>query len=150
MKKLNTLLLFLFVISGLQAQQMNSVSGSAAKTLNDGWYKYSDEGAQLDVEVTAGYITQGNIKWFNDDSYSGDLRGNEFSGKGTYKWSNGERYEGSFKNNQRHGKGTMYYKNGEKISGKWKNDKLHGKGKLWKADGSVVVGVWENGEMTKK
>lgn len=150
MKKLSTLLVFLLVAFSIQAQQMNSVSGTVAKTLPDGWYKYPDEGATLDVEITAGYISEGNIKWFNDDTYSGDLKGNEFSGKGTYTWANGTKYEGSFKKNQRHGKGTMYYENGEKFSGKWKGDKPHGKGKTWKTDGTIEEGVWENGEMVKK
>lgn len=150
MKKLNTLVFFLFIVFGASAQQMNSVSGTIVNSLTDGWYKYSAEDLELDIEVTAGFISQGNIKWFNEDTYSGDLRANEFSGKGTYKWANGEKYEGSFKKNQRHGKGTMYYLNGEKFSGKWKNDKPHGKGKTWKTDGTVEEGVWEDGKMVKK
>lgn len=132
------------------AQQINPVPGSLARTLDNGWYKFEAEGAVLDVEVQSGYIIKGNIKWFNDDSYSGDLAGSQLSGKGTYKWQNGERYEGIFKKNQRHGKGTMFYSNGEKYSGKWKNDQPHGKGKIWKADGSVEQGVWENGTLKEK
>lgn len=144
MKNISTLVLLLFTFCGVQAQQLNSVPGTLAKTLPDGWYKYESEGATLDVEVTAGFISEGNINWFNNDSYSGQLRANEFSGKGTYKWANGERYEGSFKKNQRHGKGSIYRENGEKVSGKWKNDKLYGKVKVFKTDGTVEQVVWDS------
>ena len=137
MKKIVTLVVLVFAFYGVQAQQMNSAPGTIARSLPDGWHKYASEGATLDVEVTAGFISQGNIKWFNNDTYSGQLRANSFSGKGTYTWANGERYEGSFKKNEKHGKGTMYRENGEKISGKWKNGVLSGKVTIWKTDGTV-------------
>ncbi len=142
------LLLVLF-ISGFvaNAQIINNVPALVASKLDNGWYKYQSEGVTFDVEVKEGYIVKGNIKWFNNDFYSGSLSASKISGKGTYKWSNSERYEGSFRNNKRHGKGTMYYKNGEKYSGKWKHDKRQGKGKVWKTDGTIVEGVWENDAM---
>lgn len=143
MKKITTLVLLLLTFYGAQAQQLNFVPGSYVKNLADGWYKYESEGVKLDVGVTAGFIYEGNIKWFDNDSYSGELRANEFSGKGTYTWADGQRYEGTFKKNKRHGKGTLYRKNGEKVSGKWKNDELSGKVKIWKTDGTVEEVVWD-------
>ncbi|MFP2995829.1 hypothetical protein ABN763_07960 [Spongiivirga sp. MCCC 1A20706] len=144
--KRNVFTLLLLTIGFItNAQIINNVPGLVASQLDNGWYKYQSEGATFDVEVKDGYIIRGNIKWFNEDTYSGSLSLSSIAGKGTYTWANGERYEGAFKKNQRHGKGSMYYVNGEKFSGKWKKDKRHGKGKIWKTDGSIVTGVWENG-----
>ncbi len=149
MKKYLLFAVLLGSVTFIQAQELNFVPSSAVKSLADNWYKFESEGTTFDVEVRAGDIVKGNIKWFNNDTYSGDLVASELSGKGTYTWANGERYEGSFKSNQRSGKGTMFWNNGTKYSGKWKNNLQHGKGKKWEKDGTVVEGVWQNGTLVK-
>ncbi|MEL6916215.1 MAG: hypothetical protein AAFO99_00655 [Bacteroidota bacterium] len=150
MKNRILLCLILATSVGLKAQELNTISVPGIKALADGWYKFASQGAEYDVEVSYGTLVKGNVGWFDESTYSGDLSKNVISGKGTYMWPNGDRYEGSFKNNQRSGKGTMHWKNGAKYEGKWKNNQRNGKGKMWQADGSLEEGVWEEGVLVKK
>jgi hypothetical protein len=150
MKKIVLILVFTFgLVITTQAQAFNTIPSSQEfKKLDDGWYKFSLEGTTFDVEVKAGKLVKGNIKWFDGSSYSGTLNGTELSGKGTYIWQNGSKYEGSFKKHMRHGKGSLTMADGTKWSGKWKENLKNGKGKIFDADGNIVEeGTWSSNEI---
>ena len=134
---------------GIQAQEFNFIPSSIdIKALTDGWYKYDLQGTSFDVEIKAGKLTQGNIKWFDGSTYSGTLADTELSGKGTYVWPDGSRYEGAFKKHQRHGKGSFIDAKGIKWSGKWKANQKNGKGKIFDAEGAIIKeGVWSANEL---
>ncbi len=143
-RKIIVIALILGSVFGMQAQKLNYPASKGLRQLNNGWHKFSVEGAVFDVEVSEGRLVKGNVVWFDNSKYSGSFNNNKISGKGTYTWPNGDRYEGSFKNNQRHGKGTMYWSDGTKHSGKWKNNSRNGKGKSFDPNGNLVnEGVWE-------
>ena len=136
--------LFIFSLS-ICAQEINTVPSSGIAKLPDGWHKFQSQGAFLDVEIISGNLTQGNIKWFDNATYSGNFSGFFIAGKGTYTWPGGKRYEGSFKDNERHGKGSMIEADGSKWSGKWKNNKKNGKGKAFDAQGNLIKeGIWKD------
>ncbi|MDY8135302.1 hypothetical protein [Aquimarina sp. 2201CG5-10] len=142
--------LLIMALGQLSAQELNTVPLSTLRLLPDGWHKFTEKGAFLDVEVLGGNLVKGNITWFDKSSYSGSFSGNRISGKGTYTWPNGNRYEGSFRNNQRHGKGSMIHSDGSKWSGKWKLNQKNGKGKKYDNQGVVTEeGVWEQDKYIK-
>jgi hypothetical protein len=151
MKQLFFTLLLITISTTTFAQKINTVPTKGVSDLSDGWHKFTLEGAAFDVEVLNGNLTQGNIVWFDQSTYSGKLSSKGLNGKGTYNWPNGIKYQGSFKANQRHGKGSLVLQNGSKWSGKWKNDLKNGKGKIFDANGAITKqGVWEAGKLVQK
>ena len=147
-----TLVMGIIVSLNIQAQEFNFIpSSQELNDFADGWYKFDLQGTSFDVEVKAGRLAQGNIKWFDGSSYSGTLAGSELSGKGTYTWPDGSKYEGSLKKHQRHGKGSLIDPTGVKWSGKWKNNQKNGKGKIFNAEGELVKeGVWASNQLVTK
>ena len=152
MKKIYVLLFCIGFTFGIQAQEFNFIPSSPEiKQLANGWYKYSFEGTNFDVEILAGKLSQGNINWFDGSSYSGGLSGNAFAGKGTYTWPDGSKYEGAFKKNQRSGKGSFTNVDGTKWSGKWKDNLRNGKGKIFDKDGNILKeGLWKSDKLVEK
>ena len=149
MKKIVLVVLGIMVYGGLTAQEFNSIPyDPEIKGLSNGWYKFTLEGTTFDVEIALGKYVKGNISWFDGSSYSGDLSGTSFSGRGTYVWPDGSKYEGSFKKHTRHGKGSLTTADGEKWSGKWKNNQKNGKGTIFDSKGMILKkGTWQAGEL---
>jgi len=134
-----------------QGQNLNFPIAKDIKLLDDGWHKFSSEGAIFDVEILEGNMVKGKVTWFDKTTYSGTFLRNKIGGRGTYVWPNGDRYEGSFKDNQRHGKGTMYWVDGTKYTGKWKKNIREGKGKSFDIKGNLVQeGIWVNDTFSQR
>ena len=86
-----------------------------------------------------------NIKSYE---YEGQLKNNEYDGKGIYYYKGGDRYEGEYKNDKKEGRGIYYYKEGDIYEGEYKNDKREGKGIYYyhdDNDGLKYEGDWKNG-----
>lgn len=84
-----------------------------------------------------------------EGTYSGELKGKVFDGRGTFKSVMGVTYTGQFKEGAYHGQGTMTYANGDKYIGEWKHGKMDGKGTIIHKDGSKIKGLWEHGKLKK-
>ena len=81
----------------------------------------------------------------NGNSYLGELKNNQFHGKGILTLANGDTYQGDFKNNLRHGHGKIIYSDGYIYEGEYQNDLWNGKGKLTYINGNIYEGDFKNG-----
>ncbi|WP_136465755.1 hypothetical protein [Flagellimonas onchidii] len=151
-KSILSFVVLLFTLFTLQAQEFNTIPfHTDLSTLQDGWYKFELENTYFDVELAAGKLKKGIIKWADGSKYSGSLSGTSFSGKGTYTWPDGSRYEGAFRKHKRHGKGSYINFDGTKWSGKWAANHKNGKGTVFDANGKALKhGVWQSNELIKE
>jgi hypothetical protein len=75
-------------------------------------------------------LAQGKGKAKGKDTYEGDFKQGNKSGRGVYIWSNGDRYEGGFLDDRMNGMGVYNFVDGSTYVGEYKSDKKNGYGVL--------------------
>lgn len=88
---------------------------------------------------------KGKFTWANGNVYEGDFVNGERTGKGKYYFTNGDFYEGDFYKGVRTGKGKFKLKDGDVYEGDFLNNKYHGWGKMTYSYGDVFEGEFKNG-----
>lgn len=83
------------------------------------------------------------IYLLNNDSISGTIKNNDFTGRILHVTDIGI-YDGFYKNGKYNGYGKMQYKNGDIYYGYWKNNKRDIYGKMIYKTKEVYIGVWSN------
>ena len=85
---------------------------------------------------------------YDDGSrYVGQLRYNQWNGRGVLTWPDGDKYEGEFKDNKKIGRGVYTWSNGDAYDGEWKDNKMNGHGEImWSTRGGKYVGGWRDGK----
>ena len=86
----------------------------------------SYEGEFKNGEITG----KGFYIWKNKHTYSGDFLCGKMHGKGLYKWPDGNQYEGDYINGIKEGIGEFKWADGRIYQGPFKSGKQHGNGKL--------------------
>jgi hypothetical protein len=93
-------------------------------------------------------LAHGKGKAKGKDTYEGEFKLGNKSGKGTYIWEDGGKYSGAYLDDKEHGKGTSVSASGEKYDGDWLNGKRSGSGVLTWSDGRKYDGNFENSKRT--
>ena len=86
----------------------------------------SYEGEFKNGEITG----KGFYVWKNKHTYFGDFLCGKMHGKGIYKWPDGNQYEGEYIHGIKEGFGVFKWADGRIYEGPFKNGKQHGNGKL--------------------
>ncbi|XP_043511268.1 radial spoke head 1 homolog [Frieseomelitta varia] len=88
-----------------------------------------------------------NIRFINNNTYSGRISRKMMEGEGVYRWSNGAQYKGEFEQNLMHGKGLLEWNNVCWYEGDFMNGYRHGRGIM--VDGEnryMYTGQWYMGQ----
>ncbi|KOX81041.1 Radial spoke head 10 like protein B [Melipona quadrifasciata] len=88
-----------------------------------------------------------NIRFINNNTYSGRISKKMMEGEGVYRWSNGAQYKGEFEQNFMHGKGLLEWNNVCWYEGDFMNGYRHGRGIM--VDGEnryMYTGQWYIGQ----
>ena len=107
---------------------------------------YNNNSESYEGDFKDGDITgKGFYIWKNKHTYSGDFICGKMHGKGVYKWPDGNIYEGEYIWGIKEGYGEFKWTDGRIYKGPFKNGKQHGKGKLT-VNGTTFDAVFENGK----
>ena len=119
--------------------------------------KYLEDGQKIQEHNSRNYTGRADVKYANNDTYSGDFKDGLREGNGTYTYHNkkgGEetanipnnQYQGEWLVNKKHGIGTMIYGAIGEYFGRFENGKRHGEGVFkYKKSGNVYSGSWKYG-----
>lgn len=91
-----------------------------------------------------GILYYGKI-FLSNRTYTGEIKDNEYNGKGKMEYLNGEIYEGNWLKKKRNGYGILIYNDKCKYIGNFKNDKFEGEGEFFWNNGYYYKGNFKNG-----
>ena len=107
---------------------------------------YNNNSESYEGDFKNGDITgKGFYIWKNKHTYLGDFLRGKMHGKGIYKWPDGNVYEGEYIYGIKEGYGEFKWNDGRIYKGPFKNGKQHGKGKLT-VNGTTFDAVFEKGK----
>ena len=107
---------------------------------------YNNNSESYEGDFKNGDITgKGFYIWKNKHTYLGDFLRGKMHGKGLYKWPDGNVYEGEYIYGIKEGYGEFKWNDGRIYKGPFKNGKQHGKGKLT-VNGTTFDAVFEKGK----
>ena len=107
---------------------------------------YNNTSESYEGEFKNGEITgKGFYIWKNKHTYLGEFYCGKMHGKGLYKWPDGNVYEGDYIYGVKEGYGEFIWADGRIYKGPFKNGKQHGNGKLT-VNGTTFDAVFENGK----
>ena len=107
---------------------------------------YNNNSESYEGDFKNGDITgKGFYIWKNKHTYLGDFLRGKMHGKGIYKWPDGNVYEGDYIYGIKEGYGEFKWNDGRIYKGPFKNGKQHGKGKLT-VNGTTFDAVFEKGK----
>ena len=107
---------------------------------------YNNNSESYEGDFKNGEITgKGFYIWKNKHTYLGDFFCGKMHGKGVYKWPDGNIYEGEYICGIKEGYGEFKWTDGRIYKGPFKNGKQHGNGKLT-VNGTTFDAVFENGK----
>ena len=107
---------------------------------------YNNTSESYEGEFKNGEITgKGFYIWKNKHTYLGEFFCGKMHGKGLYKWPDGNVYEGDYIYGVKEGYGKFIWADGRIYKGPFKNGKQHGNGKLT-VNGTTFDAVFENGK----
>ena len=107
---------------------------------------YNNNSESYEGDFKNGDITgKGFYIWKNKHTYLGDFFRGKMHGKGIYKWPDGNIYEGEYIYGIKEGYGEFKWTDGRIYKGPFKNGKQHGKGKLT-VNGTTFDAIFENGK----
>ena len=91
---------------------------------------------------------RGKIIFYNNisDTYEGQFKNGEITGKGLYIWKNEHTYFGDFLAGKMHGKGIYKWPDGNQYEGQYINGIKEGYGEFRWADGRIYRGPFEKGK----
>ena len=119
--------------------------------------KYLEDGQKIQEHNSRNYTGRADVKYANNDTYSGDFKDGLREGNGTYTYHKEEggeetanipnnQYQGEWLVNKKHGIGTMIYGAIGEYFGRFENGKRHGEGVFkYKKSGNVYSGSWKYG-----
>lgn len=128
-----------------------------------------EDGSRFKGRYEKGKKVLGKFEWEDGSYYEGEMKNDNFHGKGVYYWKEGRTYSGDWVDGQMDGKGLFTYLDGSYYDGEfhkglrngngkyvwnenksyeggWLNGRQHGKGKYIKND-KEVDGIWINGKL---
>ena len=107
---------------------------------------YNNNSESYEGDFKNGDITgKGFYIWKNKHTYLGDFLRGKMHGKGIYKWPDGNVYEGEYIYGIKEGYGEFKWNDGRIYKGPFKNGKQHGKGKLT-VNGTTFDAIFEKGK----
>ena len=107
---------------------------------------YNNNSESYEGEFKHGEITgKGFYIWKNQHTYFGDFFCGKMHGKGLYKWPDGNQYEGEYIYGIKEGFGEFKWADGRIYNGPFKNGKQHGNGKLT-VNGTTFDAIFNNGK----
>ena len=107
---------------------------------------YNNNSESYEGDFKNGDITgKGFYIWKNKHTYLGDFLRGKMHGKGIYKWPDGNVYEGEYIYGIKEGYGEFKWNDGRIYKGPFKNGKQHGKGRLT-VNGTTFDAVFEKGK----
>ena len=107
---------------------------------------YNNNSESYEGDFKNGDITgKGFYIWKNKHTYLGDFLRGKMHGKGIYKWPDGNVYEGEYIYGIKEGYGEFKWNDGRIYKGPFKNGKQHGKGRLT-INGTTFDAVFEKGK----
>ena len=107
---------------------------------------YNNNSESYEGDFKNGDITgKGFYIWKNKHTYLGDFLRGKMHGKGIYKWPDGNIYEGDYIYGIKEGYGEFKWNDGRIYKGPFKNGKQHGKGRLT-VNGTTFDAVFEKGK----
>jgi hypothetical protein len=107
--------------------------------------------ARYEVTMEQGRIIgEGNIKYQNGDSYTGQISHGQRHGKGYTAYANGDQFEGDYKNDRPNGNGILLERDRARYEGGWKDGKAEGLGTRVFALGGRYEGAWKAGKFDGK
>ena len=107
---------------------------------------YNNNSESYEGDFKNGDITgKGFYIWKNKHTYLGDFLRGKMHGKGIYKWPDGNIYEGEYIYGIKEGYGEFKWNDGRIYKGPFKNGKQHGKGRLT-VNGTTFDAVFEKGK----
>ena len=107
---------------------------------------YNNNSESYEGDFKNGDITgKGFYIWKNKHTYLGDFLRGKMHGKGIYKWPDGNVYEGGYIYGIKEGYGEFKWNDGRIYKGPFKNGKQHGKGRLT-VNGTTFDAVFEKGK----
>ena len=107
---------------------------------------YNNNSESYEGDFKNGEITgKGFYIWKNKHTYLGDFFCGKMHGKGVYKWPDGNIYEGEYICGIKEGYGEFKWTDGRIYKGPFKNGKQHGNGKLT-VNGTTFDALFENGK----
>ena len=107
---------------------------------------YNNNSESYEGDFKNGDITgKGFYIWKNKHTYLGDFLRGKMHGKGIYKWPDGNVYEGDYIYGIKEGYGEFKWNDGRIYKGPFKNGKQHGKGRLT-VNGTTFDAVFEKGK----
>ena len=92
---------------------------------------------------------KGTITLASGKTYRGYWVYGKMQGKGVYEWPDGRFYKGDFFQNKKHGKGVYSWRNGKTYSGEFVNGLQHGTGEIMFYHRKKLIkrkGQWEKGK----
>ena len=107
---------------------------------------YNNNSESYEGDFKNGDITgKGFYIWKNKHTYLGDFLRGKMHGKGIYKWPDGNVYEGEYIYGIKEGYGEFKWNDGRIYKGPFKNGKQNGKGRLT-VNGTTFDAVFEKGK----
>lgn len=107
---------------------------------------YNNNSESYEGDFKNGDITgKGFYIWKNKHTYLGDFLRGKMHGKGIYKWPDGNVYEGEYIYGIKEGYGEFKWNDGRIYKGPFKNGKQHGKGRLT-VNGTTFDAIFEKGK----